>query len=217
MLERIRKRYLKRMGDVSQFEKILKQRFSSWYNRRNDRRGTLWMGRFDSVLAENKLEARKMIAAYIDLNPLRAGMVEDPASYRFCGYGAAMGGELRCRRGIQQIMGLRNWKEAAAKYRLFMMKRGHQEVVGKWGKVSRKQLLEVLREKGHLPSSELLRLRVRYFTDGLALGSEKFVEEIFGLYRSLFGEKRKSGARSIQCLRDSHLKVLGNLRVKPVS
>ncbi len=33
-----------------------------------------------------------MIAAYIDLNPVRAGMVADPADYRWSGYGEAIGG-----------------------------------------------------------------------------------------------------------------------------
>ena len=33
------------------------------------------------------------MAAYIDLNPIRAEMVEDPQEYRWSGYGAAMGGD----------------------------------------------------------------------------------------------------------------------------
>ena len=32
------------------------------------------------------------MAAYIDLNPVRAGMVTDPAEYRWSGYGEAVGG-----------------------------------------------------------------------------------------------------------------------------
>ena len=30
------------------------------------------------------------MAAYIDLNPVRAGMVSDPAEYRWSGYGEAV-------------------------------------------------------------------------------------------------------------------------------
>jgi hypothetical protein len=36
--------------------------------------------------------AAKTIAAYIDLNPVRAGMVKDPADYRWSSYGEAIGG-----------------------------------------------------------------------------------------------------------------------------
>jgi hypothetical protein len=32
------------------------------------------------------------MAAYIDLNPVRAGMVQDPADYRWSSYGEAVGG-----------------------------------------------------------------------------------------------------------------------------
>ena len=36
--------------------------------------------------------AAKTMAAYIDLNPVRAGMVKDPADYRWSSYGEAIGG-----------------------------------------------------------------------------------------------------------------------------
>jgi hypothetical protein len=77
---------------------------------------------------------RSIIAAYMDLNPVRAEMVEDPGNYRFCGYGAAMGGDLRCQKGILEVMGMTDWEEAAAQYRLHLIERGYVEVVGKKGK-----------------------------------------------------------------------------------
>lgn len=39
--EAIRRKLLARMGDVSQYMKALKQRFSVWYNRSHQRYGTL--------------------------------------------------------------------------------------------------------------------------------------------------------------------------------
>ncbi len=67
------------------------QRFTQWYNGKHKRSGTLWERRFKSVVVEDGLAARTM-AAYIDLNPVRAGMVSDPAEYRWSGYGEAVGG-----------------------------------------------------------------------------------------------------------------------------
>ncbi|MFC4991550.1 transposase [Rubritalea tangerina] len=67
--------------------------FSSWYNNTHGRRGTLW-ARYKSVLVENGNAARTM-AAYIELNPVRASMVENPKAYRWCGYAVA-GGQLAC-------------------------------------------------------------------------------------------------------------------------
>ena len=49
--DRIREKLLARMGDVSEFMKTLKQRFSIWYNQNHDRFGTLWAERFKSVSA----------------------------------------------------------------------------------------------------------------------------------------------------------------------
>lgn len=213
----LRARYLKRMGNISEFEKILKQGFSTWYNRLNDRRGTLWMERFRSVLVEDSLEARGIMATYIDLNPVRAEMVEDPKNYRHCGYGAAMGGDGRCRHGIMEITGISSWEEASATYRLYLMERGHVRVPGKGGSISRALRLETLKREGSLPLGELLRLRVRYFTDGLVLGSELFVEEVFQRNRSHFGEKRKAGARAIRGMPHPSLKVIRDLRLRPVS
>lgn len=213
----LRTRYLKRMGNISEFEKILKQRFSKWYNRLHNRRGTLWMERFKSVLVEDTCEVRGIMATYIDLNPVRAEMVEDPKNYRHCGYGAAMGGDGRCRRGIMEITGIGDWKKAAASYRVYLMERGQTQVQGKRGSISRELRLETLEREGQLPLNELLRLRIRYFSDGLVLGSELFVEEVFERHRSHFGKKRKSGARPIRGMPNQSLNVIRDLRLKPVS
>jgi len=55
----------------------------------------------------------------------------------------------------------------------------------------------VLKERGKLSTAELVRLRVRYFTDGVALGNREFVEGLFEAQRELFGPRRKEGARRI--------------------
>ncbi len=74
------------MNDLSQFMKNLLQRFARWFNRCNSRKRTLWEERFKSVIVEGGHAARTM-AAYIDLNPVRVGMVEDPAQYHRCSCG----------------------------------------------------------------------------------------------------------------------------------
>ncbi len=90
-IEKIHARYAYRMHDLSEFMKGVMQRFTQWYNGKHKRSGTLWERRFKSVVVEDGLAARTM-AAYIDLNPVRAGMVADPAEYRWSGYGEACGG-----------------------------------------------------------------------------------------------------------------------------
>ena len=45
---------------------------------------------------------------------------------------------------------------------------------------------------------QMLRWRVRYFTDGAAVGSRAFVDNLFTQCRDRFGPKRKSGARKMR-------------------
>ncbi len=106
----------KRFCDLSLFVKEIKERFSRWFNKRRGRRGTLWMDRFKSVLVEGKGEALRTMAAYIDLNPVRAGLVKDPKDYRWCGYAEALGGSRRAQRGLCKALGkpVDGWKSAAA-------------------------------------------------------------------------------------------------------
>lgn len=66
--------------------KGLGQRFVQYINRTYDRSGTLWEGRFRSCL----LQQEDYVLAcyrYIEMNPVRAGMVEHPAEYRWSSYG----------------------------------------------------------------------------------------------------------------------------------
>ncbi|MBM3879266.1 MAG: transposase [Verrucomicrobia bacterium] len=99
----IRERMLARMGDVSEFMKAFKQRFSKWYNIRHQRFGTLWAERFRSVLVEDQPGVLETVSAYIDLNAVRAGLVEDPKDYRHCGYAAAVAGDGKARSGLLSL------------------------------------------------------------------------------------------------------------------
>ena len=99
----VREHLLSRMGDISVFMQEFKQRFSRWYNRRHERDGTLWSERFRSMLIEDQPASVEAVAAYIDLNPVRAGLVADPKDYRFCGYAAAVAGNRLARKGLMSI------------------------------------------------------------------------------------------------------------------
>ena len=94
------------MNDISIFIKELKGRFAQWYNRRHRRYGALWAERFKSVLLEGG-RAVATVAAYIDLNPVRAGLCRDPKDYRYCGYAEALAkGSAAALEGIRIILDL---------------------------------------------------------------------------------------------------------------
>ncbi len=105
--EALRQQWFARMWDISSFMKTLKQRFTQWFNRRHQRKGTLWEDRFRSVLVEGECHALRSIAAYIDLNPVRAGLCDDPARYRWCGYAEALAGGRLARRALAFLDSLR--------------------------------------------------------------------------------------------------------------
>ena len=112
LAEQILTKYRKRFCNLSLFVKEIKERFTRWYNKKEGRKGTLWMDRFKSVIVQDG-EALETMAAYIDLNPVRAGLVKDPKDYRWCGYGEAMGGSKRARRGLCKVVGrpVDSWEE----------------------------------------------------------------------------------------------------------
>ncbi len=81
----------------------------------------------------------------------------------------------------------------------------------------REKVAEIIEQGGELTPYELARCRVRYFNDGMALGSKLFIEEVFSQNRDLFGKHRKTGARTLRCSRQSELFSLRNLKLKAIT
>ena len=160
--------------------------------------------------------ALRTVAAYIDLNPVRAGLVEDPKDYRFCGYAAALAGAAALRRGLLSFLAPKEWAKAAAEYRMLLF------VTGGSANRSDKRVLDpaVIRAElargGELGLGQVLRLRIRYLTDGVILGSKEFVDEMFLKHRDRFGARRRDGARPIRGAPLPGINVLRDLRVNAV-
>ena len=205
-----------RMGDLSAFMKELKQRFSRRFNRHSGRFGTLWAERFSSTLVEDSASALQTVASYIDLNPVRAGLVSDPKDYRFCGYSRALAGNPTLRRGLMSFLANRSWNTAAAEYRMKLFTTagvsGHSEKTA----LSREAIRAELDRGGSLSLPEILRLRIRHLSAGVAIGSREFVNQVFLDHRSHFGPKRSDGARPIRGVPLPHLKTLRDLRVNAI-
>jgi REP element-mobilizing transposase RayT len=218
----IHARFSYRMHDLSEFMKTLVQRYTRWHNKVHERTGRLWEDRFKSVIVEDGVAART-IAAYIDLNPLRAGIVTEPADYRWSSYGEAIGGGVKgngktARAGLVRAWGAHQgmvadaglWLEGGVsrEYRKLLLSGAGERVsesVGRDGGVVRKTVRKGISKQqtaaghdGGLPIGVMLRCRVRYFTDGAVIGSRLFVNEAFACARERFGERRKDGARAMR-------------------
>lgn len=219
-------RYEHRRGDLSVFVKEFKQRVSIFMNRRLGRIGTLWEGRFRSVLIEGGETSLQAVAAYIDLNPVRAGLVSKPEDYRWSGYGEASGGgkgAARARHGLGSIQrealerpgGFApnapiDWDEIDRRYRGLLdpdpvdsgkdrqntSKPPGSRVAGKSTAVPSDTTPP--RDRPSLP--EMLRRKVRYFCDGAVLGTTAFVEKTIERLKTTgqIPPNRKSGAQRLR-------------------
>ena len=254
----IKLRYTKRMGDLSEFIKAIKQKFTLWYNKRKGLQGTLWEGRFKSQLVEDG-EAALAVAAYIDLNPVRAGIVDDPKDYRWCGYGEAIAGQKQAQRGLLRVMQKKEadivnstlstlWKEVMNRYRMTLAVEGVSSVKASQSDASnasdkassipvqgerkskqykkrhgfsRDEIEKVLAEGGKLSLQQMLRCKVRYFTDGVVIGSKAYVNEYYQKLKSRAQseedyehqyEKRETGARKLRGTSLENLHTMRDLR-----
>ncbi len=63
----------------------IQNRFSRGFNRRFGRTGSLWQGRYKAKYVEDQSYLARLVL-YVHLNPVNAGLVEDPAEYPFAGH-----------------------------------------------------------------------------------------------------------------------------------
>jgi hypothetical protein len=98
------------------------------------------------------------------------------------------------------------WTQAAAAYREILYLDGEERLredptsgevsVARRG-MTREEVAQVLQSGGKLSPAQMLRCRVRVFTDGVLIGSRKFLEDFKAARPDYFGPKRKTAARRI--------------------
>ena len=62
--------------------------YVQYFNYVYDRTGTLWQGRYKATLLINSEDYLLTCMRYLELNPVRAAMVDHPAAYPYCSYAA---------------------------------------------------------------------------------------------------------------------------------
>jgi len=119
-----------RMFDLPTFMRVLKQSFSTWYNRQHGCSGTLWESRYRSMVVKETLDSLINVATYIDLNPIRAGICKDPSEYVWSGYARAAAGDQARRAGLELLLekaGIQNATgahEICGLYRVWLYSKG---------------------------------------------------------------------------------------------
>jgi hypothetical protein len=104
-----------------------------------------------------------------------------------------------------------------SEYRKHLFREGEHEQRTEAGVLVRRgigeeKVKEVLAKDGKLDLVEVIRCRVRYFCEGVVLGSRAFVNEFFKVNRSRFGARRKEGARRLHGINAPDLFALRDVR-----
>jgi len=183
--------YRNKLSSLAHYMKEIKQAFSVYYNRRYHRRGTLWAERFKSLIVENG-ETLINCLAYVDLNPVRAGIVEKPEEYRWSSIGYHVqrhneDGFLSLDFGLKEF-GVKD-TDRLQHYRKFLYEKG--------GIVD----LEKEREREfELNKFDRFQYRTRYFIDSGIIGSKEFVDRIYQQFKHYFTSIREKRPKAIKGL-----------------
>lgn len=176
--EQLRRFLLSRMHDVSWFMRLLKQRFSIWFNSNHRRFGTLWAERYKSVLVEGRRNALLATALYIELNPVRAGMVSHPKNYPHCSCAYSSRGDERANAGIlSTTKGYLKDGAGVTEALQFYLKQIGKGSLGSSERAALKRRLE--KGDASVALTDLVMVKNRMFTDSEVFGSEAFILKFY--------------------------------------
>jgi hypothetical protein len=182
--------YRNKWSNLSEYIREIKQVFSKYYNRTHDRKGYFWSERFKSLIVDNG-ETLINCLAYIDLNPVRAGIVVKPEEYRWSSLGYHV--QTRNKEGFLSLdFGL---AEFGVKHNQDRFKYYRKYVYEKAGLVKDQE-----QKENDLNAIDRFKYRTRYFSDSGIIGSKEFVNRIYQEFKSYFGSLREKEPRTIRGL-----------------
>ena len=217
-----------KLSSLSEFVREIKVGFARYYNKRHNRRGYFWGDRFKSVIVD-KGETLVNCLAYIDLNPLRAGIVSRPEDYRWnsLGYHVQTNNRdnfLSTDFGLKEFNPppadkcLKSEKELIRRYLRYVYEAGALNRPEK-GKTPEKYAPlsqvnstgqakvigdKILKKERHrefeLSRNDRFRYRTRYFTDSGIIGSKEFVAENYQRFKHLFYSKHEKKPKPVRGL-----------------
>jgi REP element-mobilizing transposase RayT len=195
--------FREKLSSLSEFMREIKVGFARYYNRRHNRRGYFWGDRFKSVIVD-KAETLVNCLAYIDLNPLRAGIVDRPENYRWNSLGYHLQTEnkdqfLSTDFGLKEF-NVKSEKERIRRYRRYVYEAGAISRPDKrQAKVIEDKVVAKERKKDfEISRIDRFRYRTRYFTDSGIIGSREFVAENYQRFKHLFHSKHEKKPKPVK-------------------
>lgn len=191
------RRLAMKLRDVSEFMAELQQPFTRWFNRTRPRRrrGHLWAGRFKNTLLEGGLAVWDCWK-YIEMNPVRAHLATHPAEYRFGSYGRWSGTgtnpfaealKVRVLPSLQGLLHVETLEDVRVELRkeFARMKatderRTEEETCSAIAVAAEKESFTTRADR-----------RVRYWVDGLIIGSESYIHRMMQQSRRRIVKERR--------------------------
>ena len=194
-----------KLSNLSEFVREIKVGFARYYNRRHNRRGYFWGDRFKSVIVD-KGETLVNCLAYIDLNPLRAGIVSRPEDYRWnsLGYHVQTSNRdnfLSTDFGLKEF-NIKSEKERIRRYRRYVYEAGalNRPEKGKSKVIGDRILKKERKREFELSRSDRFKYRTRYFTDSGVIGSKEFVSKTYMRFKHHFNSKNEKKPKPVKGL-----------------
>jgi len=167
-------RLQERLFDISEFMRNIQSAYARWYNHTYVRRGRFWADRFKSVYLSG-MDAVLDCMLYVDLNPVRAGLVDRPEAWKGSSLYLREIGKADWLMSLCRVCRKRSNKASLREYRERLYFRG--SIPTKPGQKSiSEEVLAQERARGFEVSGVYLR-RLGYFADGIAIGTEDFIRD----------------------------------------
>jgi len=194
-----------KLSSLSEFVREIKVGFARYYNKRHNRQGYFWGDRFKSVIVD-KGETLVNCLAYIDLNPLRAGIVSRPEDYRWnsLGYHVQTNNRdnfLSTDFGLKEF-NVKSEKERIRRYRRYVYEAGavNRPEKGKIKVIGDRILEKERKREFELSRNDRFRYRTRYFTDSGVIGSKEFVSKTYMRFKHHFNSKNEKKPKPVKGL-----------------
>lgn len=167
-------RFETRVFDVSELMRSLQSSIARWFNHTFNRRGRFWADRFKSTMFTEYKDALDCLL-YIELNAVRAGLVERPEEYDGCSLYYREIHKDKWMMPLQELTGHKTRREAMADFKGRVYYRG--AVPTKTNQRPLSQRLIKKEEARGFKTQGLFRKRVRHFADGVVVGNEEFIRQ----------------------------------------
>jgi len=190
--------FRKKLASLSELIRDIKVTFARYYNRRHHRRGYFWGERFKSVLVENGNTLINCLA-YINLNPVRAGIVARPEDYRW----NSLGYHVQTKNKDEFLsldFGLKEFNVLAAKERFRRYRRFVYEKASKGHQIPEKTMNKERKREFTLSKINRFTHWTRYFTDSGIIGTREFVSKNYRRFKHLFMSKNEKKPKPINGL-----------------